>query len=133
MTQCVAENLAEIQEVSASPPSRHLFRAGDLLVRECVPHGYWFDDRLTRVKVNHVSTIAEALALPWIQRLPGEKRITILHGQFFVVQKCLGWKMIRAHISHSEVAWNRFRLVAGRRKGRETEGVIRIGWCEIVL
>jgi hypothetical protein len=45
-----------------------------------------------------ISTTNDALALPWIEKLPGQKRIRFLHGQIFVIQHYLGMKVIRAHI-----------------------------------
>jgi hypothetical protein len=45
-----------------------------------------------------ISTANEALALPWIEKLPGQKRIRFLHGQIFVIQHYLGMRVIRAHI-----------------------------------
>jgi hypothetical protein len=102
MSHGIAENIAEMQEVSApdaSPP--HLATTRLLRVTECVPNDYHVDLRVG-LRVNHVGTEAEALGLPWIRRLPGEKRVKVLHGQVFVVQEYLGWKLIRAHISHAE-------------------------------
>ncbi len=63
-----------------------------------------------RLRTAHISTANEALALPWIEKLPGRKRIQFVHGQIFVMQHYLGCKVIRAHIlrndekcaSHSE-------------------------------
>jgi hypothetical protein len=40
--------------------------------------------------------------LPWIEKLPGEKRIRLLHGQVFVVQHYVGCKLIRAYICRDE-------------------------------
>jgi hypothetical protein len=98
MTCGIAENIEEIQVSAPDEKTAHLSTSGTLRVTECIPNGY-FPDRFGRLRINHVSTAAEALALPWVQRLPGEKRIKILHGQVFVIQEYLGWKLIRAHIS----------------------------------
>lgn len=46
--------------------------------------------------------LKEALLLPWIEKLPGEKRVRFVNGQIFVVQKYVGCQLIRAHIRHDE-------------------------------
>jgi hypothetical protein len=110
MTHRITENLAETQEVSERYAVPALLSRAGLLVTECVPNGYCLD-RFSRPRANHVSRATEALALPWIEKLPGEKRIKFLHGQVFVVQDYLGSKLIRAHISHAERCWETPRKV----------------------
>jgi hypothetical protein len=100
----IAENIVEFQESAPDDTPVHMATSGTLRVTECVPNGY-YPDRLGRLRVNHVGTMAEALTLPWVQRFPGEKRIKFLHGQVFVIQEYLGWKVIRAHISQTQACW----------------------------
>jgi hypothetical protein len=50
-----------------------------------------------------IVTANEALALPWIEKLPGQKRIQFVHGQIFVIQRYMGMRVIRAHICRAEV------------------------------
>jgi hypothetical protein len=76
-------------------------RFGHLLVRECVPRGAGFT-RATRLHTSYVNRPQEALSLPWIEKLPGEKRVRFIHGQVFVIQKYFGCQLIRAHISQDE-------------------------------
>jgi len=98
MTHGLEENLAAIHEPSASeavPPDRS--PAGLLLVTECIPNGCHLE-HLGRLRIAQVSKTAEALTLPWIEKLPGAKRIKLLHGQVFILQDYLGCKLIRAHI-----------------------------------
>jgi hypothetical protein len=74
-----------------------------LLVKECVPgSGFLTLTRVGRLRTAYVTRPEEALALPWIERLPGEKRIKVVHGQIFVMQLYLGFKVVRAHIWHEE-------------------------------
>jgi hypothetical protein len=54
------------------------------------------------LRAAYVSTPKQALALPWIEKLPGEKRIRFVHGQIFVIQHYLGCKLIRAHICRDQ-------------------------------
>jgi hypothetical protein len=71
-----------------------------LTVNECIPDA----SSLTRVvplRIASISRPEEALDLPWIERLPGEKRIKRIHGQTFVMQHYVGCRLIRAHISHT--------------------------------
>ena len=52
-----------------------------------------------------ISTPSEALAIPWVDKLPGKKRIQFVHGQIFVVQRYLGCRLLRAHISPNDEFW----------------------------
>jgi len=54
------------------------------------------------LRTAYVSTANEALALPWIEKLPGQKRIRFVYGQIFVIQHYLGMRVIRAHICRDE-------------------------------
>jgi len=86
-----------------SSPSPRLTRA-NLIVKECVPDGSILT-RVTPCRTAHIRTANEALSLPWIARLPGEKWIRFIHGQRFVIQNYAGSKLIRAHICRSEEPW----------------------------
>ena len=68
-----------------------------LSVRECIPFATPLLHDLP-LRTASVSKPDEALSLPWIRRLPGEKRIQFVHGQIFVVQHYLGCTLARAHI-----------------------------------
>lgn len=76
-------------------------RSGSLFVRECVPAGAGFN-HVTRLHTAYVNRAQDALTLPWIHKLPGEKLIRFLDGQVFVIQKYVGCQLIRAHICHDE-------------------------------
>jgi len=54
------------------------------------------------LRTAYIGTANEALALPWIEKLPGQKRIRFVHGQIFVIQHYLGMRVIRAHICHAD-------------------------------
>jgi hypothetical protein len=45
-----------------------------------------------------VSNLNEVLAIPWISKLPGNKRLRHFRGQTVVVQYYLGYKLVRAHV-----------------------------------
>jgi len=68
-----------------------------LFVRECIPMGSGFT-RITRLRTARVEKPQEALKLPWIAKLPGEKQVRFIDGQIFVLQKYVGCRLIRAHI-----------------------------------
>ena len=72
-----------------------------LTIKECVPGGS-FPTRAPHMRTAIVRSTQEALSLPWIEKLPGEKRIKVLHGQVFIIQHYVGCKLIRAHICHDE-------------------------------
>lgn len=72
-----------------------------LVVRECSPAGAGFG-RVTRLHTAYVNRPQEALSLPWIAKLPGEKQVRFIDGQIFVIQKYVGCQLIRAHISQDE-------------------------------
>jgi hypothetical protein len=72
-----------------------------LRVKECVP-GAGFLARIGKLHTANVNRSEEVLELPWIKRLPGEKRIKVIHGQVFVMQYYLGCSVLRAHISYDE-------------------------------
>jgi len=76
-------------------------RSRSLFVRECVPAGAGFT-RVTRLHTASVNRPQEALALPWIQKLPGEKLVRLIDGQVFVIQKYANCQLIRAHICRDE-------------------------------
>jgi hypothetical protein len=97
MAHCVVDRPTWAHAVpqGASLQTRVLSRAR-LFVRECVPGGSFL--RAAAVRTAYVDAPREALALPWIEKLPGEKRIKVLHGQTFVVQHYVGCRLIRAHI-----------------------------------
>lgn len=88
----------ELPEINSFPGKSLGF--GRLVVRECVPAGAGFSR--TRLRGAYVNRLQEALSLPWIEKLPGEKRVRFVHGQIFVIQKYVGCELIRAHISHGE-------------------------------
>jgi len=54
------------------------------------------------LRTAYISAADEALALPWIEKLPGQKRIRFVHGQIFVIQHYQGLRVIRAHICRHE-------------------------------
>jgi hypothetical protein len=72
-----------------------------LTVKECVPFFLLFSHR-PALRAARVASFTEALSLSWITRLPGEKRIRFYHGQVFVVQRYLGFQLIRAQICHAQ-------------------------------
>jgi hypothetical protein len=72
-----------------------------LTVKECIP-GSAFLHRSAHLRTAFVSRAEQALCLPWIERIPGEKRIKRVHGQTFVMQHYVGCTLIRAHICHDE-------------------------------
>jgi hypothetical protein len=51
-----------------------------LMVRECVPAMASVAHEAP-LRTTYISTANEALALPWIEKLPGQKRIRFVHGQ----------------------------------------------------
>jgi hypothetical protein len=75
----------------------HSRGVASLMVRECVP-AMASAGHEAPLRTAYISTANEALALPWIAKLPGQKRIQFVHGQIFVMQHYLGWRVIRAHI-----------------------------------
>jgi hypothetical protein len=102
MTNSTRESLT----IPLAPPERNSLpdkgsRFGPLFVRECVPAGAGFT-RVTRLHTGCVNRTQEALALPWIRKLPGEKHVRYIDGQVFVIQKYAGCQLIRAHICHDE-------------------------------
>jgi hypothetical protein len=54
------------------------------------------------LRTAYIGTANEALALPWIEKLPGQKRIRFVHGQIFVIQHYIGTRVIRAHICRAD-------------------------------
>ena len=72
-----------------------------LMVKECVPF-LASSSRTALLRTAYVGSPSDALSLPWIKGLPGEKRIQFLHGQVFVIQYYLGSKLVRAHIDHEQ-------------------------------
>lgn len=71
------------------------------MVRECVPAGSLLS-RVTPLRTAYVSAPRDALVLPWIEKLPGEKRVRFVNGQIFVIQSYVGCHLIRAHIYHEQ-------------------------------
>jgi hypothetical protein len=69
-----------------------------LTVVECLP----FADRTKHVdrivRVAYLDRPNDALSVPWVKSLPGEKRIRFFHGQVFVLQHYLGITIARAQI-----------------------------------
>src|SRR3981081_2159768 len=91
------------EDMSRMCTYRHTSRQIPLLVKECVPgSGFLTLTRVGRLRTAYVTRAEEGLALPWIERLPGEKRIKVVHGQIFVMQCYLGFNVVRAHIWHEE-------------------------------
>jgi len=88
-----------LPEKNSSPHKGSRF--GLLFVRECVPAGAGFS-RVTRLHTASVNSTQEALALPWIQKLPGEKQLRFIDGQVFVIQKYANCQLIRAHVCREE-------------------------------
>jgi hypothetical protein len=76
-------------------------RLAPLLVRECIPFGSLLS-RVIPLRTANVNKPQEALAVPWIEKLPGEKRIRFVNGQMFVIQNYVGCRLIRAHICLDE-------------------------------
>jgi hypothetical protein len=72
-----------------------------LTVKECVPFFLLFSHR-PALRAAQVASFGEALSLSWIRKLPGEKRIRFFYGQVFVVQRYLGFQLIRAQICHAQ-------------------------------
>ena len=101
MAHCVGESAIEANPLSQGA-SLHtpVLRRTRLFVRECVPGGLFL--RAADVRTAYVDAPREALGLPWIAKLPGEKRIKVLHGQTFVVQNYVGCRLIRAHIFNDD-------------------------------
>jgi hypothetical protein len=71
------------------------------LVRECVPATVVVV-REAPLRTAHIARAEQALGLSWIDKLPGQKRIRYIHGQIFVTQDYLGWRVIRAHICRDD-------------------------------
>jgi len=87
--------------LESNHPQTRTGKPASLFVKECAPHTFSFT-RAAPLRFASVTTLEEALALPWIAKLPGEKRIRFLHGQIFVVQQYVGCKLIRAHLCPDE-------------------------------
>ena len=94
--RAVRDNTERNSSNRVAPPRPTL-----LTVKECVP-GTAFLTRSAHLHTASVSRAEEALCLPWIERLPGAKRIKCIHGQTFVMQRYVGCTLIRAHISQNE-------------------------------
>ena len=84
-----------------------LFGGGDhrgvpsLMVRECVP-AMAPSGHEAPLRTAYIRTPNEAVALSWIEKLPGQKRIRFVHGQIFVIQHYMGMRVIRAHICRAD-------------------------------
>jgi hypothetical protein len=72
-----------------------------LMVRECFPAMASVAHKAP-LRTAYISKTNEALALSWIEKLPGQKRIRFVHGQIFVIQHYLGMRVIRAHICRAD-------------------------------
>jgi hypothetical protein len=86
-----------------------------LIVKQCVPFLAFSSHPTVPLRTACIGTPNEALSLPWIKGLPGEKRVRFFYGQIFVVQHYLGCRLIRAHISQA------------RELQRATEGIGILG------
>ncbi len=71
-----------------------------LMAKECVLFLALSNRTATPLRAAHVGSPSNALSLPWIKGLPGEKRIRFFHGEVFAIQCYLGFKLVRAHICH---------------------------------
>jgi hypothetical protein len=86
-----------------------------LIVKQCVPFLALSSHPAVPLRAACIGTPNEALSLPWIKGLPGEKRVRFFYGQIFVVQHYLGCRLIRANISQA------------RELQRGTEGIGILG------
>ncbi len=71
-----------------------------LMAKECVLFRAFSNRTAAPLRAAHVGSPSDALSLPWIKGLPGEKRIRFFHGEVFAIQCYLGFKLVRAHICH---------------------------------
>lgn len=100
MTNSISESITiPLAPAESNPLPDKGSRFGPLFVRECVPAGAGFT-RVLRLHAAYVDRTQEALALPWIQKLPGDKQVRFIHGQVFVIQRYAGCTLIRAHICY---------------------------------
>jgi hypothetical protein len=73
-----------------------------LTVKECVPFLSLSRRTAAPLRAACVASPGEALSLSWIRALPGKKLVRYCHGQVFVIQRYLGFQLIRAHICHAQ-------------------------------
>jgi hypothetical protein len=66
-----------------------------LIVREYVPQ---FIAQNGPLHTSIVERLDQVLAVPWIARLPGEKRLVYSHGKRVVIQEYSGCHLVRAHV-----------------------------------
>jgi hypothetical protein len=69
-----------------------------LTVQECVSLFSSAKRLAVHLRTAQVGSFSEALSVPWIRALPGEKRVRFLHGRLFVIQRYLGVELIRAQV-----------------------------------
>lgn len=62
-----------------------------------------FVSRAMPVRIEVVNDAEQALHLPWIAKLPGEKRLEPWHGRLVIMQHYLHQKLLRAQIEAIEV------------------------------
>jgi hypothetical protein len=86
----VSSNLAVQLDQSSNNTSESFLR-----VTEHLPT---FVSRAMPVRRNVVNEPEQALHLPWIAKLPGEKRIEPWHGRVVIMQHYLHHKLVRAQI-----------------------------------
>ena len=61
-----------------------------------------FVSRALPVRIDTVTDAEQALHLPWIAKLPGEKCIEPWHGKLVIMQHYLRQKLVRAQIEFIE-------------------------------
>jgi hypothetical protein len=71
-----------------------------LKVQECVTFFASAKRLAGHLRTAQVASFTEALSVPWIRALPGEKRVRFLYGRLFVIQRYLGVELIRAQVFH---------------------------------
>lgn len=71
------------------------------IVQECRPFMGFSKHTYPQPRFANVQSPNDALALPWIKGLPGEKKLAFIRGQLFIVQVYLGSKLARAQIDHT--------------------------------
>jgi hypothetical protein len=76
----------------STSPDRSPFR---LIVREYVPK---FIKQTTPARTTIVDRLDQVLGIPWISKLPGDKRLAHSRGQRVVMQHYLGYLLVRAHV-----------------------------------
>jgi hypothetical protein len=72
-----------------------------LIVKELTPFTSCFSQTRGPLRVAQIRSPRDALSLPWITSLPGDKQIRFFGGQIFVMQRYLGCNLVRADITRS--------------------------------